>query len=77
MTETINKILENSRLAYKKSILIDNVELEELLFSIITDSKKLLDKLNDKEKEMINSLKKLIELYQEKINQKIEEVWGE
>jgi hypothetical protein len=26
---------------------------------------------------MINSLKKLIELYQEKINQKIEEVWGE
>jgi galactitol-specific phosphotransferase system IIB component len=54
MTETINKILENSRLAYKKSILIDNVELEELLFSIITDSKKLLDKLNDKEKEMIN-----------------------
>lgn len=29
------------------------------------------------EREIINSLKKLIELYQEKINQKIEEVWSD
>ena len=48
MTEIINKILENSKKAYKKSILINNEELEELLFSIITDTKKLLDKVSDK-----------------------------
>ena len=48
MNETINKILENSKKAYKKSIMINNEELEELLFSIITDTKKLLDKVSDK-----------------------------
>lgn len=49
MTEIINNILENSKKAYKKSIMINNEELEELLFSIITDTKKLLDKVSDKE----------------------------
>lgn len=48
MTEIINNILENSKKAYKKSIMINNEELEELLFSIITDTKKLLDKVSDK-----------------------------
>ena len=48
MTEIINNILENSKKAYKKSIMINNEELEELLFSIITDTKKLLDKVGDK-----------------------------
>ena len=47
MNETINKILENSKKAYKKSILIGNEELEELLFSILTDSKKLSDEDED------------------------------
>ena len=41
MTEIINNILENSKKAYKKSIMINNEELEELLFSILTASKKL------------------------------------
>lgn len=49
MTEIINNILENSKKAYKKSIMTNNEELEELLFSIITDAKKLLDKVNDEE----------------------------
>lgn len=50
MTEIINKILENSKKAYKKSILINNEELEELLFSIITDTKRVLDEVNSEEK---------------------------
>ena len=50
MTEIINNILENSKKAYKKSIMINNEELEELLFSIITDTKKLLDKVSDKKR---------------------------
>lgn len=50
MNETINKILENSKEAYKKSILINNEELEELLFSIMTDAKRLLDEVNSEEK---------------------------
>lgn len=48
MNETINKILENSKQAYKKSILLGNEELEDLLFSIMTDSKKLLDEVENK-----------------------------
>lgn len=48
MNETINKIIENSKKAYKKSILLNNEELEELIFSILTDSKKLLDEIESK-----------------------------
>jgi superoxide dismutase len=48
MDETINKIFENSKQAYKKSILLGNEELEELLFLILTDSKKLLDEVENK-----------------------------
>lgn len=54
MTEIINKILENSKKAYKKSILINNEELEELLFSIITDTKRVLDEVNSEEKNINN-----------------------
>lgn len=54
MTEIINKILENSKEAYKKSILINNEELEELLFSIITDTKRVLDEVNSEEKNINN-----------------------
>lgn len=55
MNETINKILENSKKAYKKSILIGNEELEELLFSILTDSKKLSDKYEDNKTKVKNT----------------------
>lgn len=54
MNETINKILENSKKAYKKSILIENDELEDLLLSIVTDSKKLLDEYEDQKTEVKN-----------------------
>lgn len=43
MNDILNRILENSKQAYKKSILLENEELEDLLFTILTDSKKLLD----------------------------------
>lgn len=82
MNETINKILENSKKAYKKSILIGNEELEDLLFSILTDSKKLLDEYEDKktkvknitssartEEEEITRIKKKIPLWFSKPNQ--------
>ncbi|WP_368029205.1 hypothetical protein [Arcobacter sp. s6] len=49
MNETINSIFENSKLAYKKAILLGNEELEELLFSILSDSNRLLNNLNDNE----------------------------
>ncbi len=42
----------------------------------IEEQEKIVNEI-EKEKTVIDSLKKLIELYQEKINQKIEEVWGE
>lgn len=42
MTEVINNIVENSKLAYKKIVLLDDNELEELILSIITDSKQIL-----------------------------------
>ena len=54
MNKTINNILENSKKAYKKSILIENDELEDLLLSIITDSKKLLDEYEDKKTKVKN-----------------------
>lgn len=54
MNETINSILENSKKAYKKAILIGNDELEELLFSILTDSKKFLDEYEDNKTKVKN-----------------------
>lgn len=51
MTEVINNIVENSKLAYKKIVLLDDNELEELILSIITDSKQILKELNSKKHE--------------------------
>ena len=51
MTEVINNIVENSKLTYKKIVLLDDNELEELILSIITDSKQILKELNSKKHE--------------------------
>lgn len=48
MNEIINKIIENSKQAYKKSILLGDEGLEDLLLSILTNSKKLLDEVETK-----------------------------
>lgn len=55
MKETITSILNNSKIAYKKSVLLGNEQLEDLLFSIMTDSKKLLDELQNKKVSKSNS----------------------
>lgn len=47
----------------------------EIPLPSIEIQKQIIDEI-EKEKAIINPLKKLIEIYQEKINQKIEEVWG-
>ena len=45
MVETVNKILENAKSAYRESIKIDNDLLEEKPLSIIGDSKFLINEL--------------------------------
>jgi hypothetical protein len=45
MTEIINKILDNAKVAYKESILIENEIIEDKLLSIIGDAKVLLTEL--------------------------------
>ena len=45
MIESVNKILENAKSAYRESIRINNSLLEENLLSIIGDSKLLLNQL--------------------------------
>jgi len=47
MLETVNKILDNAKSAYRESIKIDNGLLEEKLLSIIGDSKLLLNQLEN------------------------------
>ena len=47
MLETVNKILDNAKDAYRESIKIDNGLLEEKLLSIIGDSKLLLKQLEN------------------------------
>jgi len=47
MLETVNKILDNAKGAYRESIKIDNGLLEEKLLSIIGDSKLLLNQLEN------------------------------
>lgn len=48
MTKVINKLMENTKKAYKESILIDNTILQDLLLEILTDSKKLQEKFEEK-----------------------------
>lgn len=55
---------------------INFVENWEISLPPIEEQKEIIEQI-EKEKAIIDPLKKLIELYQEKINQKIEEVWGE
>lgn len=48
MIEVLNKILDNSKLAYRESIVINNKFLEDKLLSIISDSKYLIDIFENK-----------------------------
>jgi hypothetical protein len=56
MINTLNKILENSKIAYKESVLVDNSVIEEKLLSIISDSKYLIDRLENGEMKTKNTL---------------------
>ncbi len=47
MVEVLNRILENSKVAYRESIVIDNKLIEDNLLSIISDSKYLIDMLEN------------------------------
>lgn len=47
MIHTLNKILENSKKAYKESVLLENQILEDLLITIISDSKYLIEKMGE------------------------------
>ena len=58
MIDTINNIIENSKLAYKKIVLLNDNELEELILSVITDSKQILKELDSKKNGEKNSFKK-------------------
>lgn len=62
--------------AAQKNINIQILEPLEIELPSIKEQKEIVDEI-EKEKVTIDSLRKLIKLYQEKINQKIEEVWGE
>ena len=54
MKDLLEKIFNNSKTAHKKSILADNEELENLLFDIMTDSKKVLDLFDQNSNQAIN-----------------------
>ena len=62
MTKVIDKLIENTKKAYKESILIDNTILQDLLLEILTDSKKLQEKLDnlsvDNGEEIVGTKKK-------------------
>lgn len=47
MIDTLNQIIENSKKAYKESVLIENKTLEDLLITIIGDSKYLIEKIGE------------------------------
>ena len=47
MIEVINRILENSKVAYRESIVTDSKLIEDKLLSIIGDSKYLIDMLEN------------------------------
>lgn len=47
MIEVLNRILENSKESYRESIVIDNKLIEDNLLSIISDSKYLIDMLEN------------------------------
>jgi len=47
MIHKLSQILENSKKAYKESVLIENKILEDLLIAIISDSKQLIEKMGE------------------------------
>jgi hypothetical protein len=55
MTNILEEILNDAKLAYKESVLIDNEILEEKLLSIIGHAKLLIDKKEEKGLDMKNN----------------------
>ena len=49
MIEVVNSILDNAKIAYKVSVLIENEIIEEQLLSIMTNAKILLKEIGTKE----------------------------
>jgi type I restriction enzyme M protein len=75
--ETKDKFYQNSTGGIRQgNISSKQIESIKIPLPPIEEQKKIIDQI-EKEKEMIDPLKNLIELYQEKINQKIKEVWDE
>lgn len=83
MKDIVNKIIDEAKVAYKESIIIDNKIIEEKLLFIITESKYLLNelehiklkkkkkkKLNEEiEKNEIEKIKRKVPLWLKKPNQ--------
>ncbi len=55
MQKIVNKILEDAKVAYKESIIIDNEIIEEKLLSIIGNTKFILNELETNKKLIIKS----------------------
>ena len=55
MTNILEEILNDAKLAYKESVLIDNEILEERLLSIIGNAKLLINKKEEKGLNMKNN----------------------
>lgn len=51
MSEVIENIIKNTKKAYRQSVIIDNEELQDLLFEILADIKQL--EIAEEEKEII------------------------
>ena len=47
MIKVMDTLIENTKKAYKESVLMDNTILQDLLLEILTDSKKLQEKLEN------------------------------
>ncbi len=75
--ETKDKFYQNSTGGIRQgNISGKQIESIKIPLPSIEQQQKIIDQIEE-EKSIIDPLKKLIELYQEKINQKIEEVWGD
>ena len=57
MKEILNKILDNAKVAYKESVVIENSKIEDKLLSILSDTKHLLDMMENEPKTTISTKK--------------------
>ena len=60
MIEVLNRILENSKISYRESIVIDNKLIEDKLLSIISDSKYLIDILENNQIKNITKVRNIM-----------------